>query len=191
VISPTKPGAGVTPFVVRVTSGDFSHEISGTLISAQWDVKIFQTPDYGDGKAPPDLEAFRALAKSPQAKSVMLPRLSLAYANAGPSELKLSDEITGAKLAGDHFGTIATTTIRMAPGRYRFRTTSDDGVRVIADGRTIIENWDWHAPETDAAEFSVEVEKDVTITVEHFEIDGYATLQFQIKAIGANSQSRE
>ena len=71
----------------------------------------------------------------------------------------------------------------MAPGRYRVTTRSDDGVRVIVDGRTVIENWTHHGPTTDHGEFVVERPGGVSILVEHFELNGYAWLSFDLEAV--------
>lgn len=63
---------------------------------------------------------------------------------------------------------------------WEFATLSDDGVRVTADGRTIIDNWTWHGPTRDTGTFDLSEDHAVEIVVEHFEIDGYAALELSI-----------
>jgi len=99
----------------------------------------------------------------------------------GPRDLKLSEAITEAGPEANHFGMIATSKLLLPAGRWRISTLSDDGVRVMVDGEVVLENWTWHAPARDSAEFESTEERLVTLTVEHFEIDGYAVLELQIE----------
>jgi hypothetical protein len=55
---------------------------------------------------------------------------------------------------------------------------SDDGVRVLVDGSPVIEDWSHHAPRESRATLTFDAPKDVDITVEHFELDGFAELRF-------------
>ena len=64
----------------------------------------------------------------------------------GPRDLKLSDAINRAGPGGNHFGLIAQTSLKLPKGRWRFRTNSDDGIRVLVNGKSVIENWTWHVP---------------------------------------------
>ncbi len=177
----TEPG--VHPFTLKLAAGDFAADEHGTFVNAKWNITVFPTPDYGPKNPPPDLEAWRALAKGPLAKSAVTDSLSLKFGGGGPSDIGLSDEITAAKLPRDHFGTIATAALHLTRGRYRFKTLSDDGVRVLVDGKPVIERWNWHGPTPDAAEVAIDQDRDVPIVVEHFEIDGYAVLELTIEPI--------
>ena len=78
---------------------------------------------------------------------------------------------------------IARTRIELPAGRWRFTTLSDDGVRVMVDGTTVIENWTWHGPTRDTGIFEQETAGAVEIVVEHFEIDGYAVLEFDLEPV--------
>jgi len=53
-------------------------------------------------------------------------------------------------------------------------------VRVIVDGQEIIENWTWHGPTRNTGTLELHEDRPVQITVEHFEIDGYAVLELEI-----------
>jgi hypothetical protein len=57
---------------------------------------------------------------------------------------------------------------------------SDDGVRVRVDEATVIENWTWHGPTRDVAVFEQPETREVELVLEHFEIDGYAVLRFDL-----------
>ncbi|MCA9294951.1 MAG: right-handed parallel beta-helix repeat-containing protein [Phycisphaerales bacterium] len=100
------------------------------------------------------------------------------YGNAGPR-----DDLV------DHFGTIAETSIALTPGVWRLRTMSDDGIRVWVDDVLLIDDWTWHAPRAHIAEFIVPDTPDahedtrdpIVIRVEHFELDGYSTLDVRLE----------
>ena len=76
---------------------------------------------------------------------------------------------------------IARTTLPLPAGSWRFSTLSDDGVRVTVNGHPVIENWAWHGPTHDAGVYEQAAAGEVAIEVEHFEIDGYATLSLQVE----------
>src|SRR5690606_29853933 len=77
-------------------------------------------------------------------------------------------------IAPDHFATIAEGSIDVPSGSYRLDLTSDDGVRVWVDGDLVHDDWTYHAPRL--AEIELELSGRHEIRLEHFEIDGYATL---------------
>ncbi len=98
----------------------------------------------------------------------------------GPSELSISDRVTAAKLGQDHFGMIARTRLPLTKGTWDLGVLSDDGVRVTVDGKAVVENWTWHGPTRDSGKLELAADKTVEIVVEHFQIDGYAVLEFSI-----------
>ena len=102
----------------------------------------------------------------------------------GPSELGISDKVTAAKFGRDHFGMIARTRLPLAKGTWELSTLSDDGVRVSVDGKPVIENWAWHGPTRDTGKLELAADKTVEIVVEHFQIDGYAVLEFSLSRPG-------
>lgn len=67
-------------------------------------------------------------------------------------------------------------------GTWRFTTLSDDGVRVLVDGKMVIDHWDWHAPAEDSATVLL-TEGAHEIVVEHFEIDGAEALDLAIEPV--------
>jgi mannan endo-1,4-beta-mannosidase len=75
---------------------------------------------------------------------------------------------------------IAQTRLPLARGTWTLSTLSDDGVRVSVDGKPVIENWTWHGPTRDEGKLDLGADKSVEIVVEHFQIDGYAVLEFSL-----------
>ena len=124
---------------------------------------------------------WRQLAEGPDAQSAVVSELNFPFGMGGPRDLKLSDAITHHGPGANHFGLIAKASLKLPKGRWRFRTTSDDGVRVLVNGQRVIENWTWHVPTTDEGVFEQSVEGEVSIVVEYFEIDGFATLRLEIE----------
>jgi len=49
------------------------------------------------------------------------------------------------------------------------------------NGKTVIENWTWHAPTTNLGIFEQSADGEVAVVVEYFKIDGFATLQMEIE----------
>lgn len=153
-------------------------DLSGTLVSAKWQVTFFRWPENVDPRR--DLDSYRQLASGSNAVSDVLDQLSFRYGTRGPSDLGLSEKITAAKLGGDHFGMIARTFLPLEAGKWQLATQSDDGVRVIVDGKPVIENWTWHGPTCDEGTLTLETPRTVEMVVEHFQIDGYSVLEFSI-----------
>jgi parallel beta-helix repeat protein len=76
----------------------------------------------------------------------------------------------------EHFALLATTTIKVPPGRYVFHAISDDGIRIFVDDRPIIDRWNHHGSTAD----NVPVDLDAgshTIRVEYCQEDGAAVLR--------------
>lgn len=170
---------GVYPFRLKVNAdGKPVASVSGNLLAAQWRVIFFKWPANADPRK--DLEAYRKLATGPTAVSDILTRLSFQYGMQGPSELGLSPKITAAHFGRDHFGMVARTQLPLPAGDWQVTTESDDGVRVTVDGKPLIENWTWHGPTRNQGILKVETPRTVDLTVEHFQIDGYAVLDFSL-----------
>jgi parallel beta-helix repeat protein len=178
------PGPGVYPFRVGHRAGFNFQEIDGAIVAAEWEITAFKWPREGDQPTPPsDLEAWRARANGPEARSATASSLRYTFGWGGPSEAGIGDAITEAQLGGDYFGVIARTRLPLDAGQWRVVTRSDDGVRVMVDGRVVLENWTHHGPTEDRGAFTLETPREVEIVVEHFEIAGYAVLEFGIEAV--------
>lgn len=169
-------GPGVHPYAATLRGEGLDRTLSGTLVGSEWTVRFF--PWTVDPRE--DIDGWRQESYGPQSRSVTMPGVRLAYRQAGPRELGLSEELSTAEIGRDRFGTIATTSIPLKPGKWRITTMSDDGVRVLVDGSPVIDNWTWHAPTRDVGEFVIDAPRPVQITIEHFELDGFAVLEFEI-----------
>lgn len=178
VSAPEAPG--VYPYQVEIVTADgAAYPVSGQFINAQWDARFFAWTD--DPREHADAWTRMAQEKS---TAVQLDHLRLVYGWGGPSSLKINEALTAAGIGNDRFGMIATTSIPLGPGVWRISTLSDDGVRVTVDGDRIIDNWTHHGPTRDSATFLVASgEKPVSITLEHFEIDGYSVLEFELEPV--------
>jgi hypothetical protein len=169
----------VRPYVLKVQAGGkLVAEMKGILLAAKWQATFFKWPASSDPRK--DLAGYRKLADGPTAVPAQLDELSLRYGMRGPSDLDISDKVTAAKFGQDHFGMIARTHLPLEKGTWEFSTVSDDGVRVSVDGKPVIENWTWHGPTHDTGKLTLASDKTVEIVVEHFQIDGYAVLEFSL-----------
>ena len=79
-------------------------------------------------------------------------------------------------LPSDHFGVIATRWLTIPSGKWRIKTTSDDGIRVWMDDQLVIDDWTWHGPTPHDYEFEIKESGEHKFRVEYFELDGYAVL---------------
>ena len=171
--------SGVRPYELKVrANGRLLAHTRGTLLAAQWDATFFKWPPATDPRT--NLLGYRKLAASAEAIPAQLEDLTLRYGSRGPSDLRLSENVTAAQLGRDHFGMIARTHLPLTKGGWEFATLSDDGVRVTVDGQPVIENWTWHGPTRDTGKLTLPADMTVEIVVEHFEIDGHAVLEFSV-----------
>ncbi len=179
-VSAAEPG--VRPYRLSVqAAGKPLAELQGTLLATTWQATFFQWPTNTDPRK--DLEGYRKLAETPAAVSVELDQLSLKYGMRGPSELGISPKITAAKLGQRHFGMVGRTRLPLPRGTWEFATLSDDGIRVRVNGKAVIENWAWHGPTRDTGKLTLDTDQTVAIEVEHFQIDGYAVLDFSVQRL--------
>ena len=79
----------------------------------------------------------------------------------------------------DQFATVAVGKLTAPAGDYVVSLTSDDGVRLYLDDKLIHDDWTYHAPRTEG--IPVKLDGEHTFRVEHFQIDGYAQLRFELK----------
>ncbi len=86
-------------------------------------------------------------------------------------------------MPADHFGLIARTSLPIPPGKWKFITTSDDGVRVTVGDKPVIDNLTWHVPTRDEGTYDSTTQAPTDIMVEYFEIDGFATLELEIQPV--------
>jgi len=172
----TSPGGVARYRVWFAGEGDERVEASGVIVDTKWTVTSF--PWTVDPRE--DAHAWRAEAE--QGVTYELPRLDLAFGMGGPSQLRRApEELANQGLAPDRFGTLARTKVLLPAGRWTIATTSDDGLRVFVDDDLLIDDWTWHAPKRIDAELTLDRARTVEIRVEHFELDGFATLQVELE----------
>ena len=169
----SEAGDGVYEFKLLVTTNNGTKlSASGTLLVARWDVE-FRSWQPGEGehggyaKQLDDAGWTKLMLERPAVKT-KLKSLRTPWADQ--------------PIPHDHFATRARTTMTFPAGKWRFTTTSDDGVRVHIDGKKVIDNWTWHAPAPDEAVVELTAGAH-EILVEHFEIDGAEALDFGIEPL--------
>lgn len=165
-IQVTAPRKGFHTFEVELEADGKKLSATGTLFWADWDVRFFQWE-----KDPrEDAAAWKELIGG-----TPIDRRSLESI-----DFKWGGGRLGKDLPADKFGTVATTSVQLPKGRYRISTVSDDGIRVWVGDTLIIDDWTWHPPKENntAVELTAGVHP---IRIEHFEIDGFAQLQFQLE----------
>lgn len=64
-----------------------------------------------------------------------------------------------------------------ASGEYTFTTRSDDGVRLLIEGETIVDNWTNHGPTDDSGTITLEAGKRYDINLDYYENTGGATIR--------------
>ncbi|MBI4615547.1 MAG: right-handed parallel beta-helix repeat-containing protein [Planctomycetes bacterium] len=164
------PGPGGHEFRLTVHVGGQELVATGTLFAARWNVRYHLWPDEGPRRPPADwgkVEAGEPLVR------VEADELDFVWGGGGPAP----------GVPADHFATVAETEVELAAGRYSLRTVSDDGVRVLVDGKMVLENWTWHGPTENSVEIDLDAGKH-KVRIEHFEIDGHAELRFRISPAG-------
>jgi hypothetical protein len=134
-------------------------KFDGVLLGATWHIRHWAwTQDPREHWAIP--------ADAPTAKAR---RLSFSWGSGGPGALR------------DRFGTQATTSVPLPKGQYEIRTVSDDGIRVRVNGKLLIDDWTHHAPRAHTAKFAADGA--TAIEIEHFELDGWAMLRFELRPV--------
>lgn len=184
IVWSTQPG--VHAYTISAEGQGHAMRLEGVITHTEWDAAFFSWREMKrdrEATPPDDLETWRALAKGPDAVRARVSDLRFVFGSRGPSDLGIAQAVTEADLGRDLFGMIAHTKIPLGKGLWRITTRSDDGVRVIVNGETIIENWTHHGPTTDTGEFTMVADGEAEIIVEHFEIFGYAVLEFDMARV--------
>lgn len=175
-----KAKSGVSRYSATVSAGAWTRKVSGVLIGTSWEVKAFSWADETDPRVVEKLAAWRALAGSDQAITAKVDAIRFNYGGGGPRNQPWGKTFGDKAPGNDRFGTVATTKLRFPKGKWKFVTLSDDGVRVLANGTPVIENWTWHAPTRNEGVLDLPAETEVELVVEHFEIDGHSVLELEI-----------
>jgi hypothetical protein len=186
IIVQPAPAASEAPGFIRyhlrvVPEGADPIEVEGRFPQTRWEISSFATS--ADPREDPGAWVRDSLAAQLRWTAS---ELDLDFAMGGPVDVAPMDaEVKdGGPLPGrERFGTVARASLRLPIGRYRLRILSDDGVRASLDGRQILNNWTWHPPTEDVAEFEIAEPRTVEIVIEHFELDGYSVLRADLEPI--------
>jgi parallel beta-helix repeat protein len=174
-------GASVAAYTLRAhAAGGFEREFSGTAMLTKWELSVFPWEGEPGPNPPKDLKAWRALAEAPGAMHATVEALAFDFGGRGPSQMGISPEITAAKMKADHFGIVARTSVALPRGKWRLKTTSDDGVRVRVDGSVVIDHMTHHGATEDTAVIEADG-GERRIEVEYFEIFGAAVLKLEVE----------
>ncbi len=174
--------SGVHAYDLTLTSGDWSYESSGTLLNVSWEGVAFNY-DPADDPREDDGSWMMRNAQGDTAVRFTTDAISYPFGGGGMSDQGISDEVTAARLAPDHFGVLAKAEVPLTAGTWRITTLTDDGIRIAVDGDLLIDNWTWHAPVTDTATFTLRRARTVTIELAYFELNGGATLDFKLEPV--------
>lgn len=179
IIVRSRSASGLAPYRIRAFPIDGEPtEASDHLIRTDWLVQAFPTT------VDPREDGISWLRDRDSADLVWnVDELDLRFGMDGPCGLAQPTSLARSRNrpGRDRFGIVATTRLRLPEGRYLLRTLSDDGIRVRIDDRTVIENWTWHGPTGDVAVFTVPEEGEISIEVEHFELDGSSVLKVELE----------
>lgn len=88
----------------------------------------------------------------------------------------------------DRFSVRWSDTLSLAPGRYRFITVTDDGVRLYLDGELVIDQFSVQSARTIAATYNV-TDRDVQVVMEYFEDTGEAVAQLYWERIDSTTNA--
>jgi parallel beta-helix repeat protein len=161
----TGPGRAFAPYALRVRAGDLEETVRGTTWALPWRVRFFEwTKDPRE-----DREAYAALVAGPATDEVTMPTLDGAWPGR-PTP----------KVRADRFATVAEAKGLFDAGRYVLHVRSDDGVRVLVDGKVVLEDWTWHGPKDEDVAVDLAAGEHA-LRVEHFELDGYAALRLSVE----------
>lgn len=175
---PGQEGA-VLPYSLSVRWGaDRSQTLrrNGVIAPIQWRVSCFAL----SGTALPDASSFERDAVAATDQHIVAGGLDFSLGNGAPTSIPQLGFATG--IPADRFGLRATARVLFPPGCWVLKTVSDDGIRVTADGQTILEDWTHHAATAHEATISTAEAKEISLTIDWFDLDGAATLRVWFEA---------
>jgi parallel beta-helix repeat protein len=168
--------AGVLPYRLTISAGNFTDTIDGTLLATTWRVTTF--PSHADPIADPNgWQAEAELAT----ETCQLPSLHWFRHRRLPADGPPEPVPGLLELPEENYGVIARTHVPMKRGRWQITVVADDGVRVIVDSQKVIDAWErrW-SPQQSTGIFELDQDRTVEIVVEHFQLTNYAALDLEI-----------
>lgn len=173
IVRPLKQNA-LQPYVITFEIDSTPLTARGTLTGGTWEVWTFKSAC--DPRE--DLERWRREGTA-EHHTLTTDTIDFRFGGGGMTQARGLP----VELPRDHFGVIATRSLTIPAGKWRVKTTSDDGVRVWMDDQLIIDDWTWHGPTRHDYELEVKEPREYTFRVEYFELDGYAVLELSIEPI--------
>jgi len=167
-VSANQPGLQI--FTIEIDADGHALSAKGSLLKADWKVRFFEWKPQNDPREHP--EQWAALLQTTPLHQINIPAIDFKWKYKGPDP----------KLPDDHFATLATSSVMLPEGKYKLHTVSDDGIRVWIDEELVVDDWTWHAPKVNATSINLPAGLHL-IRIEHFEIDGYAQLQFSLSPL--------
>jgi parallel beta-helix repeat protein len=141
------PGTGESkPYSIEISraGAEGTQKLTGTFLTAQWDVRWYRW-DQPVKLAYDDAAAWAKLFESGPIRQQTVRNLSASLWTRGFPE----------NVPHSHFAILASTRVKLAGGRYKLSTLSDDGIRVFLDGREVISRWNNHGPTPDETEVDI------------------------------------
>lgn len=156
--------SGDRPITITLASksGQRKQTINGNLRSLTWDLYWYRWQGLGYD----DTSAWDRLWAGKAIKQEQTRQLGGDWSGKSPSD----------GVPADHFALVAVASLKVPPGRYRFQTLSDDGIRVRVDGRLVINRWNHHGATPDEAVLTLD-DSPHKIRVEYCQEDGAAVLR--------------
>ncbi|NNE69990.1 MAG: hypothetical protein HKN29_06450, partial [Rhodothermales bacterium] len=167
----TYVGEAVTDRFGRVTRAgqSFAFEYRYFFVPVDWTMDFWRwDPETSDPRTQED--AFNAILRQDPEASIQTDGLSFGW---------YRSPVEG--LPPNYFATRSIGQVNAPPGQYVLDLTSDDGVRAWVDGKLVHDDWTWHAPKQEL--IPLELDGRHTIRIDHFEIDGYATLIADLRRV--------
>ena len=159
-------GAVTSPRGAHVEAGKpYTFGYSRFFAPIDWTIDFFEYSDAADPVKQPD--AFAALLARKPLKTVKNDRLDY-----------MSGRAVEEGVPRDRFALSATGTVELPAGDYILQVISDDGVRVWADGKLILDAWEPHESRVDRVDLRGGRHK---LRVDYYEAGGWAELRLDVQ----------
>ena len=159
-------GEVISPRGERTPAGKpYAFGYSRFFAPADWTVNFFEYTDDTDPVKQPD--AFAALLQRMPLKTVKSDRLDF-----------MSGREVEEGVPRDRFAFSAAGVVTLPAGDYTLQVISDDGVRVWADGKLILDAWEPHESRVDRVDLRGGARK---LRVDYYEAGGWAELRLDIQ----------
>jgi WD40 repeat protein/serine/threonine protein kinase len=150
---------------------------------AAWNVTWF--PSQVDPQK--DLNRWRELANAEGSVTDTTHLLRFSFRNNSPDKLKLSPSPTKQPIV-EPFGMIADTYLSLCVGKWRLHARGRDGIRVIVDGRPLLERWEGRKTIDEICEWEQSTSDRAHVKVEHFARTEQSEIEILIEPVIATQR---